>query len=220
VNKVIKRTLLCLLTITGFVVLAISGLIVYASSDHRDTFVLKGAEFADIAFLQKMTMRDDCARSDGVGGYQVFAHRLKRGNGTIFGFRLYSPGPFGTTDTNSYKKVTLWIANIPPTSQTTVSLGIDSDSFLAVTEGSSVWPRSACSWIATAGVVMLEPRNHRFRVAMHAQITPEGASVTERCQPETLDLTFAAKEIRFEQLTPWLGKEGHHSWDETHRPMF
>ncbi len=214
----VKRVLLGLAATVGVIVLVLGALVAYAARDKEDTFALADAEFADVGYLQRLASQDD-AQSRRDGNFSVYAHRLKRGTGTVFGFRAYSPGRFAVIDDETYRKITVWIAGAIPTSAIEVPLGDDSRSRLVVSDGGSAWPRSACSRVATAGILRVQRTNGRFRITIRANTIAAGKITPIKCDAEKVDLTFEAQEIVVDDLTPWLGLEGRHPYDETYRPV-
>ena len=77
---------------------------------------------------------------------------------------------------------------------------------------------SECSRCGTSGTVKVEPIGRRFKITIHAEVTPvDNAQAHYECGTERVDLTFTAKEIAFENLTPWLGLAGRQPYDETYR---
>ncbi len=212
-----KTALKALLAALGAIALLAGGLIAYAASDKEDTFVIQNAELADAGHLQRLESQDANTKVHRQDDFPVYAHRLKRGTGTVVGFRAYSPGSIGIIDDESYRKITVWIAGPTPTSPVEIRLGQDSQAQLVFSDGGSAWPRSGCAGYGASGVVRLEPRNGKFTVTIGADINRAGSAFPERCGSERVDLTFTAKEILFEALTPWLGSRGDHPYEETYR---
>jgi hypothetical protein len=76
--------------------------------------------------------------------------------------------------------------------------------------------QAGCSGYGTSGTVRVEPAGRHFKIIIHGEVTPVG-NAHDRCGIEKVDLTFKAKEIAFEDLTPWLGIAGRRAYDETYR---
>jgi len=220
-RRIARKVLICVSAAAGIIVLLFVGLVVYGATDKEDTFLLHDAEFADATFLQRLAAEDP-EEAHRHGNFSVYSHRLKRGTGTAIGFRTYSPGSFSVIDDESYRKITVWIANAGSGSSLEVPLGDDSRARLVVTQGGSAWPGIECTRVATAGFVRVEPLGKRSKVTIHADAMRAQPISSRRCAAdgERLDLSFVAKEIGFDDLTPWLGREGRHPYDETYRRVW
>jgi len=218
IRRIVKTLLLTLAAIVALLVLAFGGLWAYAAIDKEDTFVLQNSEFDDANYLRKIesSKGDDRLIHHHDDYVPVYAHRLKRGSGTIFGYRFYSNGDVGTIDDEEYRKVTVWIAGALPRSTVDLPLGDASKCLLVFSDGGSAWPQAGCSGYGTSGTVRVEPAGRRFKITIHGDVTPAG-NAHDRCGIEKVDLIFKAKEIAFEDLTPWLGIAGRHVFDETYR---
>ena len=216
-RRTIKRALVWLAATIGVIILVLGGLVAYAAHERQDTFALRDAEFADVAYLQRIALESDPDSRGGNGNFSVYAHRLKHGSGTVFGLRAYSPGSLAVVDDETYRKITVWIAGSLPAGTVEVPLTDQSQARVVVTDGGSAWPRSACSRIATAGFVRVERGRAGFTVHVHADTVPAGKVPLHDCAAESVDVQFRAKEIAFEHLTPWLGLAGRHPYDETYR---
>jgi hypothetical protein len=218
-RRIVKTVLIAIGGLVGFLVLLIAALIVYQSIDKEDSFVLKDAEFQDAGYLRRLdsNKRGKILRLEDEQ-FPVYAHRLKRGLGTVFAWRFYSNGELLTVDDEEYRKITIWIAGPAPSSSTTLSLGDESTAILILSHGGSAWPDTECCGYGTAGTITITPAGRRFTVAINGKLT----AVTTRnaqCASEKMDQTFKAKEIAFESLTPWLGIAGRrgHPYEETYR---
>ena len=121
-----------------------------------------------------------------------------------------------TIDDEEYRKVTVWIAGALPRSAVDLPLGDASKCLLVFTHAGSAWPHAGCSGYGTSGTVGVEPVGRHFKITIRGDVTPIG-NAHDRCEIEKVDLTFKAKEIAFEDLTPWLGIAGRHVFDETYR---
>jgi hypothetical protein len=217
VRRIVKALLLTLAAIVALLVLVLGGLWAYAAIDKEDTFALQNSEFDDANYLRKIESSKGDDRLIHHQDYvPVYAHRLKRGSGTIFAYRFYSNGKMSTIDDEDYRKVTLWIAGALPRSRVDLPLGDESKCLLVFAHGGSAWPQAGCSGYGTSGTVTVEPARRRFKITIHGGVTPAG-NAHDRCGIEKVDLTFEAKEIAFENLMPWLGIAGRHPYDETYR---
>jgi hypothetical protein len=217
VRRIVKALLLSLAAIVALLVLVVGGLWAYAAIDKQDTFALQNSEFDDANYLRKIESSKGDDRLLHHRDYvPVYGHRLKRGSGTIFAYRFYSNGDVGTIDDEEYRKVTVWIAGALPRSAVDLSLGDASKCLLVFIHAASAWTMGGCSGYGTSGTVNVEPMGSHFKITIHGEVTPVG-NADDDCRIEKVDLTFKAKEIAFEVLTPWLGIAGRHVFDETYR---
>lgn len=216
VRRLVKAILLSIAGVVGFVINVILVGLIFASIDKRDSFVLRNASFEDANYLRRPDLNEEQKSYNPSEPLPIYAHRLKRGSGTIFAWRFYSNGQLWIIDDESYQKLTIWIADRAPSSSTTIPLGDHSRAVLIFSHGGSAWPRSECCGYGTAGSITITPSGRRFTIAIHAQITPVGTR-SIGCANKTVDRTFKAKEIAFESLTPWLGIAGRHPYDESYR---
>ena len=217
--RIAKIVLVSIGAVVGLLILLIAALIVYQSIDKEDSFVLKNAEFQDAGYLRGLdpSKRNRAPRLEDEK-FPVYAHRLKRGSGTIFAWRFYSNAKLWVIDDEEYRKITVWIAGPPPSSAATISLGDESKAVLIYSHGGSAWPDIECCGYGTSGTITITPAGRRFAVAIHGQITAVGTR-NRQCTIETVDRTFKAKAVAFESLTPWLGIAGRpgHPYQETYR---
>jgi hypothetical protein len=218
-RRIVKTVLISIGAVVGLLVLLIGAVLVYQSIDKEDSFVLENAEFQDAGYLRRLdSIKRPKIRRLEDEQFPVFAHRLKRGSGTVFAWRFYSNGKLSAIDDEEYRKITVWIPGPPPSSPTTISLGDESKAILISSNGGSAWPDSECCGYGTAGTITITPEGRRFILAIKGQVTTVGTR-NKRCASETVDRTFKAKEIAFESLTPWLGIAGQpgYPYQETYR---
>jgi hypothetical protein len=216
-RRLSKVVLITIAAGVGFLIIVIAGLLLYPQfTKEEDAFVLENAAILDTDFLQKLdAIKDHDAYLDQEE-VPVYAHRLKRGSGTVFAWRRYSAGQPFIIDDEYYWKVTAWIAGPPPASTTTISLGDQSKAILVFSEGGSAWPRNVCSGYANSGTITVTPSGQRFRITIDAKITAAGHPA-RWCTLESVHRSFTATKIAFEDLTPWLGIAGHGAYFETYR---
>jgi hypothetical protein len=219
-RRTVKTLLVSVAAAIGVLALLAAGLVSYATTDKRDGFVLQNAELSAPGYLQRLASLNPDTQSRNGEEFPVYVHRLKRGSGTIFGYRAYSPGKFSAIDDETYRKITVWIAGAIPTSPIEIPVGDDARSRLVFSDGASAWSRSGCSGNGTSGTIRVQPHRGYFTITISADITPVGNAVVNRCVPERVDVTFKAKEMAFKDLTPWLGIEGQHPYHETYRPIW
>lgn len=154
-RRIVKRVAVALGIGTAVLVLLVAGLIAYSAADKQDTFAVRDAEFADVEWLRRLAAQTEAESRNG-GNFGVYAHRLKRGSGTVLGFRAYSPGKLMTIDDETYRKVTVWIASGVPADGIEERFGDDSRVRLVVSEGGSAWPRRDCSRVAIGGTLRVQ----------------------------------------------------------------
>lgn len=221
VRRIVKTVLWSLAAIVGLLVLLIGGRFAYLAIDKEDTFVLQNSELDNANYLRTI----ESSAGDATGDNRrfnhpehvpVYAHRLKRGVGTIFAHRFYSDGDVLTIDDEEYRKVTVWIAGALPRSAIDLPLDDASKCLLVSAHSGSAWPQAGCAGYATSGTVRVEPSGRHFKITINGEVTPAG-NANDWCGMEKVDLTFKAKEIAFEELTPWLGVAGRHPYSETYR---
>jgi hypothetical protein len=215
-RRIMKVVLLSIAGVIGMLVLAIAGLLIYKSIDKEDAFVLENAEFQEVGYLRRFEAWEQAKVHPWDGPFPVYAHRLKRGTGTIFAWRFYSNGEVSVIDDESYRKVTLWIAGPPPTATAKITLGDESKAVLISCDGGSAWPGRECCGYGSAGTVTITPSGSHFTIAVESDITPT-RSEKRNCPKDRVEKTFTAKRIAFEDLTPWLGLAGPHPYSETYR---
>ncbi len=217
IRRIVKALLWSLAAIVVLLVLVLGGLWANAAIDKEDTFALQNSEFDDANYLRAIDSSKGDDRLIHHRDYvPVYAHRLKRGSGTIFAYRFYSNGDMGIIDDEDYRKTTVWIAGALPRSAVDLPLGDASKCLFVFSQGGSAWPQAGCSGYGTSGTVRVEPAGRRFKITIHGEVTPAG-NAHDRCGTEKVDVTFNAKEIAFQDLTPWLGVAGRHVYDETYR---
>ena len=217
IRRIVKTVLWSLAAIVVLLALVAGGLWAYAATDKHDTFALQNAELDDANYLRRIeSLEGDEGRIHRRTCVPVYAHRLKRGSGTIFAYRFYSNGDLGIIDDEDYRKVTLWMAGAIPRSAVDLPLGDASKCLLVFGHSGSAWPEAGCSGYGTSGTVRVEPAGRHFKITIHGEVTPAG-NAHAGCGLEKVDLTFKAKEIAFEDLTPWLGIAGRFVYDETYR---
>ena len=143
VRRIVTAVVWSLVAVVALVVLVLGGLVAYAAIDKEDTFALQNSEFDDANYLRKI---DSSKGDDRWSNYRdhvpVFAHRLKRGSGTIFAHRFYSNGDFGTIDDEVFRKVTIWIAGGLPRSAVDLPLRDASKCLLVFSHSGSAWPQA------------------------------------------------------------------------------
>ena len=215
-RRIVKIVLIAIGALVGLVILVIAGLLIYQSIDKEDSFVLENAEFQEVGYLRRLDSMERPRIRQRDEPFPVYAHRLKRGSGSVFAWRFYSNGNVNTIDDEVYRKVTLWIAGPPPASPTNISLGDESKAVLIWCNGGSAWPGHECCGYGTSGAVSIAPSSRGFTIAIDADITPAGSG-DSKCDSERVNRSFQARTIGFDDLTPWLGIAGRHPYHETYR---
>jgi hypothetical protein len=188
---------------------------VYASTDKEDRFYVVGAELSDPDYLRSLDENTSSQPYD-VKHFGVSAHRLKRGTGIVFGYRFFSGGSVTIVDDEAYRKLTAWIPG--DTSSSEFNLADSERAVVLYSRGGSAWPRGDCTGRVATGSLHIERRGETYSVAVHGQlmVTPQGAS-GKRCAAQPVDIEFTAHPLSIDRITPWLGAEGRHIYEETYR---
>ena len=215
-RRAAKAVLVLGTALIGFLGQSSAVFLVCEATDREDSFVLRNVELNDFNHLRKLEGLSERELGGPPEQLPVAAHRLKRGSGTVFAWRFYSNGKLSVIDDEDYRKITIWIPGSPPTSPSTLALGDESKVILISSIGGSAWPRSECCGYGTSGTITITPSWRGLAITVDAQITPVG-SKSRQCTLNRVNRTFTAREIAFDDLTPWLGKAGRHPYDETYR---
>jgi hypothetical protein len=175
--RLFKRILFCSLLLIALVAGLFVGLVAFASVEKQDGFFLEGTELSECNYLHDLDakVRGDPFNYLGNDNLSpVFAHRLKRGQGTIFGYRWFFPGNLGVTDTQQYLKLTIWVAPGTVLKSVTIDLN-DRTKVIALSTGGSVWPQWSLQ--NRPLVVTAKPANgERPRQGCFNLLPPGGAS--------------------------------------------
>lgn len=215
--RYLKRLVLAIAAILGIGIALIAGLVVYSPLDKEDSFYINDAELADSEYLDKLGSRTRVESSVVQERFHVHAHRIKLGQGVIFGHRFYSKGSLRLIDDEIYRKLTVWLPRSVATSPDSVQINDDSGEALVIwSHGGSAWPNAGCAGVMTSGKVLVEKLGSRYRVQVSGQLAPT-LDLNAACSGERVDLAFVASEIEYSELTPWLGVAGEHPYDETYR---
>lgn len=209
--------LIAVASVAVLAVLVVTGLFAYAAIDKEDTFYLVDAEPSDANYLFLLDADPQKSSIDWERfGFAV--HRVKRGKGVVFGYRFYSNGSVMAIDDEVYRKVTVWLPSGAPIVGTEFNLADRSNAVVMFSAGGSAWPRNDCSGYVSSGTLRVEPGSGGYAVSVDGQLEPRGNSdVWGHCTQQPVTLEFDARQIAFEQLTPWLGNAGVHPYDETYR---
>jgi hypothetical protein len=181
----------------------------------EDGFFIDGAALADPDYLARIEAQPADDRASDSSAMGLFAHRVSGGQGTILGYRAYSPGGLMTVDDESFEKVTIWFK------QGRLPLGTtplrDETVVVIHTFGGSAWPRMACSAVVVNGAIDIARSRDGFDVTLRGDLGKRGNRHPDWCERERIDLSFRASEIALTSLTPWLGSAGDHPYDESYR---
>lgn len=188
----------------------------YASIDKEDSFYLSNAILSDFDYLNKIentqsTNSDEKHRERS----PAYIHRITQGKGTIIAYRWYSNGDVMGIDDEVFKKLTIWVSELPSQYPAVLDLRKNKEVKVVFTSGGSAWPRSACSGYLSSGSVTLEKPHAVIDVSVAATMTPAGSNTS--CKKSNISIAFSATEISHDDLTPWLGLKGEHPYDETYR---
>ena len=207
-------------TIAAVIVIALlgfGGLLAYESIDREDQFFVLDAAPVDpnhLAAIESWTRQEsDFYEPTGIG-----AHRLKRAHGLVFGYRFYSNGSLSRIDDETYKKLTVWLVDGAPQLPVDSRLGDTARVLVIYSHGGSAWPERGCSGFVTTGSLRVTPAGKHVSVNVAGEFEPRGNHhKSNYCKAEHVEFSFQASEITVAQLTPWLGREGTHPYDETYR---
>lgn len=191
-----------------------------ARRDDTDTFYLLNASFRNPNYLHELDRRltEESAYDVLHETPSVYAHRLKRGKGIIFGYRWYFDRYPDAIDDEEFKKITIWLPEIPSDPVSTFDLSNGKSVIAVYSEGGSAWPSDVCSGYLNAGSLAIRKKSGAFVVTLDGALTPAAVGVfPELCRPKSVAIEFEATELKFDQLTTWLGKRGRHPYAETYR---
>jgi hypothetical protein len=217
--KIILNLIKMIGVISLLFIITIIGHMVYDSIDRTDTFYLKDAQLSDENYLIKLAEKLDkedylALRSE----MNIHLHRLVKGKGVIYGYRWYSNGSVMAIDDEVFEKLTVWIPRDPSSYPINFDFRNQENVKALYITGSSAWPQSACSGYFTSGLLVLKKSGSKTLVSVKGVVTPaDSRSNGDYCKEREVNIEFLASEIKFSQLTPWLGSEGQHLYDETYR---
>lgn len=203
-----------------FLLLAIVGLEIYASIDKQDTFYLKNSQFSNFDYLtdldKKIESIDDLSTQREE--MNVYVHRLSKGIGSIFAYRWYTNGDTMIIDDEGFKKITIWISALPKSFPANYDFNSKQIIKAAYTSGGSAWPRAACSGYIKSGAMSLDKSGSTYTVRIKGTVYPSGSSsFGDYCKEQEIAYEFSSSEIKFSELTPWLGLKGNHPYAEIYR---
>ena len=211
-----RIVLLALGALLALAVVCIGGLYAYAAIDREDKFFVVDAQPLDPDYLLKpFTAGSRDAREHLGHG----VHRLQRGRGIVLAERFYSNGSVNSIDDEYFRKLTVWIPGGPPQAEALFDLSDRANVLVFLSQGGSAWPRDACSGHVSTGTMRVARKGARYQVSLHGQFSPHGNAGSVRdCKASPVDIEFAATELQFSKLTPWLGSaDGKHPYAETYR---
>lgn len=214
----IKRLLT--ITLIGIVLIAVLAL-GYTAVDKSDSFFVQQAELKDSHLFEHERARMEAGEEIEFDEilYRVIGHQLKKGSGTILGYRWYSNGSAGIIDDELYRKLTVWIperfANKPGLLQINSDTGI----VAIYSSGASAWPRSGCHGQIQSGSLHLEWGARQLKAKIEGVISyiSDPLWKDQACTPPVIQEEYTFDRLEFEELTPWLGLPGKHIYDETYR---
>lgn len=197
--------------------LGLGGLLAYSSIDKEDQFFVRDAAPVDPNYLAAIEswMRQESDFHEPTG---IYAHRLKHAPGMVFGYRFYSNGSLSKIDDETYKKLTVWLGDGASPLPAETKLGDTTRVLVIYSHGGSAWPEGDCSGFVTTGSLRIAPSGKHVSVSVAGEFKPRGnRHKASYCKTEHVEFSFEASEITVAQLTPWLGREGTHPYDETYR---
>lgn len=190
--------------------LLVAAAAVWLVSRRVDTFVLVDAALVDPRFSTSPAQMRNRGTPMALRPFAVRAHRLRHGQGTIYGYRAFDRGEWLAIDDETYRKLTLWTVDPIPEHETRWRLGDDRRIVAIYTRGGSAWPGRACTGRMTQGTLRVRPRWRGVRVEVHGRIDAP-------CADREIAVSFDASPLDFDALTPWLGLPAEHPYAETYR---
>jgi len=210
---------LLLLVLAGFIVIPVGLFLItriWAAIDRQDRFFVDAAELGETGFysVPHAESEEDFLFSEK--DLPVFAHRISAGHGTVFGFRWFSNGNVIAIDDEGYEKLSLWFKQ--GVSEGKSHFDLSNGEVVAVyTKGGSAWPRSACFGSITNGAVDVERRDDVIYVDISGGFIPSIRADSEWCKSFPLRIEYRAERLELSEITPWLGRQSDHVYDETYR---
>lgn len=197
-----------------------SALISNLPAEKADTFFILNTSLYNPDFLDEL--EDRLTKEDAYDVLRktpsVYAHRLIRGNGTIFAYRWFSEGSTDVIDDERFEKITIWLPEVPSERDSKFNLSNRRSVIVVYTNGGSAWPDDACSGYLNSGQLVIQRKDDRYVVSLEGALKPTGAqTLPELCSPKTIAKKFETTELERNELTTWLGKRGRHPYDETYR---
>lgn len=205
--------------------LVLSCLLICSSCIHwiikqTDTFYLMNAELENPGLLYEIEkeLQKDNDSQISHKKLTVHAHRIKKGDGIILGYRKFDGGWMFIMDDERFEKLTIWLPDNQIQKEKVYDLE-DSENILALyTEGSSCWFLNTCSGYLKTGTVKIKRSGKSYRVEVDGILELHGTLKShDWCKSKPVKMVFNAGKIEHDSLTPWLGKEGRTPIDETYR---
>jgi hypothetical protein len=201
-------------------IVSIPFFIVFLNADKIDTFYILNASLRNPEYLYELENR--LAKEDAYRVLDetpsVYAHRLKRGGGTILAYRWFSRGGSYVMDDERFEKITIWLPELPSERVSTFDISDRTSVIVVYTKGASAWPDIACSGYLNAGQLIVRRKGKRLVVTVEGTLQPLAVlAFANPCNSRTIENEFHATEIDHHELTTWLGKPGSHPYYETYR---
>lgn len=171
------------------------------STTSRSSFYVEHASLVKVDSSAKG--REDFTDANAL---PIAMHRLQKGDGVVIGVREFSGGSMFTVDDESFRKMTIFIA------ESTLASGhyslTDGNAIAYLSQGGSAKPSGGCFGRAKDGrVVIKKVDNSSVHLALTASFemsSPLGWPGT--CAPKELDIALEVEKREFEQLTAWEGR--------------
>lgn len=216
----LKRTLILAVKIIATICIlfiAIVGSILYwRSLPKTDRIWIRNADFQSID-LKKIAEQSKKKEYENPPSYRelnIYGHRIKAGKGVVIGYRFFHDVLPFVFDDEIYEKVTIWMPELVGGTYDLSNAGAPK---VYYSKGGAAWPEGECSSDNLAGKISVE--------SIEGSLVKVGLDLTGECTrhawKENAKVSFKdigyyeAKQLN--ELTPWLGAQGEHPYDETYR---
>ena len=194
----LKAVLWILLGLIILPVIFLAGVVFYFSFAHEEACFYENAMFVDADFLEKLN--NSIKTADGhrqekkilIVNPSRNIHTYKKGRGIIYSFKWKSANDLNVRDEETFESISIWLANIPKSGHTTVSLGDNDIVRVFVSKGSQVWVARNCSWQMQAGEIIIDSKGNNTRVSLAVTLKVT-ASISHYCKDKHFDKTFSMK---------------------------
>ena len=215
-----KRRLAIFLKALGsalvLLILVLVGGCISASIPKTDSFFVRDAKFSTVEFNNHSRERATHASESPPTKpqYHVQNHWISEGRGTVFGWRYYSNGSLMTMDDEIYRKITIWVAEIPAGE---IAFGDKSKVVGYYSQGGSAWPGAGCGGeIASGTIHLIDQAESKVRIKIAGSVDCIN-QMRKKSERVDLDDTFSFERIEHPEITPWFGKPGENIYRETYR---
>jgi hypothetical protein len=174
---------------------------------YTDTFFLNNSEFANTKFesatTERCSYRPDCKDP-------ISFHRIKKGSGVTMGIRIYDRGT-AAIDDERFEKITIWLTN-----RNKGEYPLAGGEIIAYySRGGSAWQGAQCGTkIQNGKLTILKNTNENIVFKIESNIE---CDYYNKHRKISINGTYDAKVITWDDLTPWLGTVGTNYYSESYR---